>query len=318
MDQTYRGTIAIVEQADQLSSSSTSAADIELGAQTVSEAQAHLDQLPVWFLGYEPLGYCHWFGCAWRFTVDEFETARQRIGRMEAVVFQEQNALTQLQQAEASLQQAQQQHQLATDTNQQQNAIATWQAALDQLVTIPPQTFAGRQTAQQLPAYQRNFIAATGTAAEQQTKNTFIAAAKSYASQAAQLSQNPPHTVSEWENMAKLWQSAIAQLREVPPENPGYVEAQQLLAQYQTNLGIIQAKQQEEAEAITYLARAEQEIEYLLASASNDPERLNLNQTASSLQAIVNDLDRVKPQTTAYVKAQELRTYANQRLQKLK
>jgi hypothetical protein len=54
IDYHYRGAINAVEQADQLVNKATSLADIERGAGKVKEAQKHLDNLPVWFLGYYP------------------------------------------------------------------------------------------------------------------------------------------------------------------------------------------------------------------------------------------------------------------------
>ncbi len=92
MDYHYRQAIAKVEQADQLVNSATSPADLTLGEVKVIEAQKHLDNLPVWFLGYWPQ-YTFWFG--WQFTLDEFKSARANVGRMVAKVFQEKNAQTQ-------------------------------------------------------------------------------------------------------------------------------------------------------------------------------------------------------------------------------
>ncbi|MGA1623184.1 MAG: hypothetical protein ACO36E_10715, partial [Synechocystis sp.] len=62
MDRNYREAIAHVEQADQLVNNATSAADIDLGAEKVTLAQGNLDQLPVWFLGYEPVKVCQFMG----------------------------------------------------------------------------------------------------------------------------------------------------------------------------------------------------------------------------------------------------------------
>ncbi|MFB2833606.1 hypothetical protein [Floridanema evergladense] len=81
MDYDYRQAIVLVEQADQLVNRATSQADLVLGAQKVKQAQKHLDDLPVWFLGYQPQ-YRFWFG--WNFTLDEFRSARANVGRMEA------------------------------------------------------------------------------------------------------------------------------------------------------------------------------------------------------------------------------------------
>lgn len=83
MDRNYRGAIAKVEQADQLVNRATSSADLKLGQEKVNQAQKHLDALPVWFLGYEPKMYWTMFSFGWKFTLDEFEAARAKIGRDE-------------------------------------------------------------------------------------------------------------------------------------------------------------------------------------------------------------------------------------------
>ncbi|NJK54110.1 MAG: hypothetical protein HC936_17445 [Leptolyngbyaceae cyanobacterium SU_3_3] len=96
MDHHYRGAVNTVEQADQLINRATAPADFELGNTKVKAAQKHLDALPVWFVGYYPSEYCGFFGCSWRFTLDEFRAAREKVARMEARLFQEGNARTQL------------------------------------------------------------------------------------------------------------------------------------------------------------------------------------------------------------------------------
>lgn len=316
-DKNYRAAIANVEQADQLVNSATSSADVTLGAEKVKTAQEHLNRLPVNALGYRTGPYCDWFDCSWRFTRDEFQNARKQVGRLEAVVFQEQNALTQWNQASAALQQAQAQYNQAPDDTQRQNAIAAWQAALDQIAKIPPQTTAGRSATAQLEAYKRDFSSATGKAANLQTKNTFITAAQGFGSQAAIAAQDPPHTVEQWKNVETLWQSAIAQLERVPTDNEGYGEAQQVLAEYQNNLGVVRAFKDKETQSQQALSRAESLIQNLLRSTPDDPEQVRLNDVAGSLQGIINELDKVQPQTTSYVKAQELRTFADNKLKEL-
>jgi hypothetical protein len=62
-----------------------------------------LDNLSVWFLGYYPQRYCSLFSCRWQFTLDEFEQAREGVARLEAVVFQDQNALVPLNEAKKAL-----------------------------------------------------------------------------------------------------------------------------------------------------------------------------------------------------------------------
>ncbi|MGF1479013.1 MAG: hypothetical protein ACFB4I_05925 [Cyanophyceae cyanobacterium] len=154
MDRHYREALAHVEQADQLVNYATSAADFELGAEKVAAAKQNLEALPVWFLGYEPQAYCQWFSCHWRFTLDEFKQARTGIARMEAKIFQEQNAMAQLEQTEANLLAAKQLF-YRSDAAQKQRAIAQWQAAIDQLAQLPPSTLAAQLAQAKVASHQR-------------------------------------------------------------------------------------------------------------------------------------------------------------------
>jgi hypothetical protein len=76
------------------------------------------------------------FQCTWRFTLDEFQGARKEVARMDAKLFQEKNAQTQLNQADQLLGSAKQQYQEAPNAAEQQAAIAQWQQAIDQLHQI--------------------------------------------------------------------------------------------------------------------------------------------------------------------------------------
>ncbi|MCS6793653.1 MAG: hypothetical protein N3E45_15455 [Oscillatoriaceae bacterium SKW80] len=204
MDYNYRQAIALVEQADQLVNQATSPADIELGEQKVKAAQKHLDSLPVWFLEYQPGWYCSFLSCIWKFTLDEFETARKSIGRMEAVIFQEQNAQKQLSEAETALARAKQQYQQAKPGTEQQQVISAWRAALDQMQQIPESTLAGRMVQKKLLAAQRDFETVVGNISSRAQTNIHIEAAKKYAMVAAQSSQNPP---TQPRSGVKLWSS---------------------------------------------------------------------------------------------------------------
>ncbi len=156
MDENYREAIALVEQSDQLVNQATSAADLELGQEKVTQAQHHLDQLPVWFLGYYPERYCTFFGCSWNFTHDEFETARKAIGRMDVVLFQEKNAHDTLEEVLEELQAARSQYRNATSYRGAEAALEDWQAAIDRLNLIPSQTLAGELARTHITAANRN------------------------------------------------------------------------------------------------------------------------------------------------------------------
>ncbi|MTJ10178.1 hypothetical protein [Anabaena sp. UHCC 0204] len=373
MDLHYRGAIDSLEQADQLISKATSIADIERGGEKVKDAKKHLEYLPVWFLGYYPQRYCTLFGCSWKFTFDEFEQARQRVARLEAVAFQDKNALVPFNEAQKALLTAKQEYQEAKNTKDREIAIASWQTAIDKLDQISQQTFAGKNSQTQLAAYKRdfenvqisNFIAAAQefdleaqkvkstnsqaaselwqqaiTRLEQvpnknpryldaqkliaayqvkqntvvdQRSSTLIEAGKQYALAAAKSAQNPPHTTQRWGQIGELWEDAIQQLKRIEVTEPSYVEAQTLIAQYQTNLGTIKIRQQMESDAVEILNEANKEIQRLIASPPTDK-----NQIRAEIQGVMTQLNTIKPGTTAYAESQRLLTLANQRIQQLK
>lgn len=372
MDHNYRGAIDALEQADQLISRATSTADIELGGEKVKAAKKHLDNLPVWFLGYYPQRYCTLFSCSWQFTLDEFQQARERVARLDAVVFQDKNAIVPFNEAKNSLETAKQQYAQSENTKERETAIANWQIAIDKLEQISQQTLAGKTAQRQLIAYKRDFenarISSFITAAQEfdleaqkiqptnsqvaaelwqqaiyrlervpnenpqyvdaqkliasyQVKQktvidprstTLIAAAKQYALAAAQASQNPPHTVQKWEQIADLWKKAIQQLENVQVSEPSYVEAQKLIAQYQTNLGTIQNRRQAESDAKEILDAANKEIQSLIASPPS-----NKNEAKAEIIKVMNQLSSVKSGTTSYAEAQRLLKLADNQVKKL-
>ena len=71
------------------------------------------------------------------------------------------------------------------------------------------------------------------------------------ATEAANLSQNPPHPVERWVNVHLLWQQAIDWLASVPADSPAYDYSQQKLYEYRANYSAIGRRivAEEEAEA---------------------------------------------------------------------
>jgi tetratricopeptide (TPR) repeat protein len=303
MDHNYRQAIALVEQSDQLVNKATAAADFDLGETKAKQAQKHLDALPVWFLGYYPKTYCSFFGCTWRFTVDEFEAARKNIGRMDAQIFQQRNAFTQLAEVEQSLTTAKQEYQQAKTAADRQKASIKWQSAIDRLNQIPPETLAGETAKKKLQAAERDFQAMGGVATGSVRSDNLIEAAKEFALTAAVASQKAPHTAESWQKTADLWQEAIERLSQITFDNPGYLDAQTKLAEYQKNLGTTQIRLKAERESVEAFNRAKN----LFANFQS-----NLNSTSQNpgyalgqLQEIINQLESVKPGTTVYPEAQK-------------
>lgn len=268
----------------------------------------------MWFLGYYPHTYCTFFACTWRFTFDEFQTARSNVGRMEARVFQEKNAQTLLTTGSAEVDAAKQSYQAAASTADKTAALAAWQAGIDKLNEIPPETLAGRQAQTKLAAYSRDFDQVSGSLAGGSRSNTLIVAAKQFAMTAAQEGQNPPHDAAEWQRIAGLWRQAIDRLEQVPVSDVGYTEAQGLLANYTNNLGIVEARIVAEKASDEALASAQQKHTYLMAQ---DLSSMAPYQIASQIYDTINDLNRVKPGTTSYAEAQEMLRSAEKKLKQL-
>jgi hypothetical protein len=301
-----------VEQADQLVNQPTSGQDLSLGATKVKAAQRHLDALPVWFLGYAPQYSGFWHG--WRFTFDEFRAARAQVGRLEAKLFQENQAQTLLNQGEQALQTAQQQYQQSHTIKERSSAIAAWQAALDLLAQIPAETLAGKMAQTKLLAYSRDFQQVADLAAGSHHSGTLMEAAQAFAQAAAKASKNPPHDAAEWGQIEQLWQMGIERLQQIPVEDPGYGEAQTMLATYQTRLGEVRVKRETEQNAVERLRQSQDAIQSLVAT---DPNYTDRNQVRGQLQGIMTQLESVPSQTTTYPEAQRLLQLAEQKLAQL-
>lgn len=315
MNHNYKQATALVEQADQLVNKATSGIDINLGAEKVKKAQGHLDALPVWFLGYYPQRYCTFFSCSWKFTLDEYEASRKRVGRIEAKVFQEKNALKVFNEAESSMTGAKQRYQVAATPADKKQAITDWQASIDLLEQIPTATIAGRTARSKLSAAKRDFREEAGIVAGSKKSGSLIEAAKQFGMAAATASQNPPHSAQEWQQIASLWQEGVNRLKQVSVDNPSYVEAQTKLAEYQVNLGNAKIRLQNEKESAAALRKAKNMITDWQGMAFVDNPNQGL--LITDLRKIINVLDNVKEGTTAYDEAQELLKFANKKLQEL-
>ena len=316
MESNYRQAITSVQQAQQLIENPTSPADLDLGEQKVKTAQKNLDALPVGFLNDWPEYRYGWYD--WRFNIYEFNTARTKIGQLEAEVFQEKNAQILLTDSEQALQKAKQQYQQALTPTDKQATIASWRSSIDQLKQIPSLTLAGKTAQTKLNNYQREFQEVVGLAAGNERVSTFIGAARQFSWEAAKSGQNPPHAVAEWQQVENLWQQAIAQLQQIRSDDlTGYAEAQKLLAQYNSNLGQVKIRRQAEQASVDTLQRAQDRIEKLLASIPTDATSVNQNYIISELQGIINELEKVQNGTTAYLKAQELLLSAQNKLKQL-
>ncbi len=316
MEQHYRQALVSIEQAEYLIEKPTSAADLALGEQQLQQTKTHLDNLPSGLVNDWPEYKYWWYD--WRFSVYGLNTARRKVGELSAKIFQEKNAQTLLTENSQALLNAKQQYQQAKTITDKKSTIAAWRKALDQLEEIPNQTLAGKTAQNQLDAYKGDFKEVVGLAAGNERVSALITAAQQFSWQAAKAGQNPPHTVTEWEQIENLWSEAIKRLKQISSEDVvGYAEAQKLLAIYETNLGQVKIRRQAEADSVQDLAIAQREIESLVASIPSDPKNLARNRVISQLNSIINQLEKVEKGTTVYLKAQELLLSANNKLKQI-
>ena len=314
MDRNYREAVSHVEQADLLVNQATSLADLKLGQKKVIQAQKNLDALPVWFLGYEPQMYRTFFSFGWKFTFDEFQTARAKVGQMEAKIFQEINAIALLEQARQDIQQAKQNYQQASDSAARQQAVATWQAGIDRLKQLPPQTLAQEQANASYEAYLRDFRQVSGLVAGNKRTNKIIAVGQQFHAKATNSCSDSPNSVNRWQECINLMRKAISMLNKVPLKDAGYLETQTLLANYEAELGEMRIRQLEEQES----QRAYDIAQQMITNLPKSVDRLNRDRTARDILTIINKLEKVKPRTTVYADAQSMINFANKKLKQLR
>lgn len=173
---------------------------------------------------------------------------------------------------------------------------------------IYPATLAAKMADPKLMAAERYFQQIVGSSATFQRSSNLTEAAKAFGLQAAILSQNPPHSTAQWQEVANLWQKAIAQLEQVRAEDPAYSETQKKLAEYQSNLATVKIRIAAEQKSVLAMEKAKQLIAQW--QSFNNATTSNRSQMASTLQRIINQLESVQAGTTVFDEAQDLLQYA--------
>ncbi|MEO1094824.1 MAG: hypothetical protein AAFX01_07990 [Cyanobacteria bacterium J06638_28] len=232
---------------------------------------------------------------------------------MEAKVFQEENALSLLTDGRTTVEAAKQSYQSATTPEAKTAAIAKWQAGVDQLNEIPPETLAGRMAQTRLEAYRRDLEQIAGVQAGGDRSSLLMEAAQQFAWTASVEAQAAPLAPENWLKIAGLWEQAIERLEQVPVEDAGYAESQQMLAEYTNNLGAIESRLIAEQRSQAAFESASK----LSIDLADDVDTLSPNQYASELQRILNELSKVEQGTTVYEQAQGLAAAVQDRLQQV-
>jgi len=232
---------------------------------------------------------------------------------MESKIFQESNAMKQLESAEVTISQAKSDYQQAADNAAKQSAINNWQTGIDELTQVPNRTLASKKSQAKLVAYRRDFQNISGFISGNSRTNTLIAAAKAFSTQAIASCENPPVAEYVWQKCIDLWQESISRLKKVPLEDPGYLSAQNLLASYQTKLGEAKTNKRMEIESVRAFESAQSQIVDLPQTV----DRNNRARTTRQIRKIIIQLEKVRSGTTVYEQAKQLMSSAEQKLKEV-
>jgi uncharacterized membrane protein YccC len=102
-------------------------------------------------------------------------------------------------------------------------------------------------------------------------------------------------------------------LKQIPLEDPGYLDAQSLLANYQTNLAQIVTRKQAEIDSVTAFDLAQSQIAELPTQVNN----VNRERVIRQIKQIIIQLKKVRANTTVARQAKDLIVFAEKKLQEI-
>jgi predicted DNA-binding protein YlxM (UPF0122 family) len=176
-------------------------------------------------------------------------------------------------------------------------AQAQLQKSIEVLGSIPPWS-PHRNQAQDLQAtYEKR---AVGLEA--------IVEALKTAARAGYASQNPPLTIAQWQASQQLWREAITRLEAIPTESDFHTFAQKKLPQYEQNLTSINFRIDQEQEAQSNLASAQEAVQTAEQQEETAISLSNWELASVTWQTVTDHLQEIPEGTTAYEQAQELLT----------
>jgi hypothetical protein len=276
IDANFKKGQASVEEARQLIEEPTSPADLDRGEIKLKDGKSALDAIPAWYIAdWADYSRGYW-GYDGRFTPASLQATRIKAGQLEARVFQEKNAQIALSDVEKDLAIAKAQFKEAKSTIEKKAAAQNWQAVIDRLNQIPPQTMAGRKARQFVSTATRDLQTVAGLAIGNEKVVSLLGGAEEFAKKAAEAGQNPPHSSDRWNEIAKMWQEAVDRLEKVSvADAQGYTEVQKQLAEYRANLAEVKVRLKNEQESVQALDQANQKLAALWASLPKDGKDLN-------------------------------------------
>ena len=321
IDNNYKQSVRFVRQGQQLVDSATSLEDILLGEQSLVKAQKYLDGIP--FMPLEELNQHNRGGYGNRgfyvsFSHFDMQRLRGDVGKLEAKIFQEKNAHNLVTETLSSIDNVKNQYQQLDNEAEKKEVIKEWRSAINKLTEIPASTVARKNLDAKYNNILNDFKVEVGEAYVDEQLDTFIATAQQFSRQAISLANNPPHIVAKWEEVERFWQMAIAELELVSRDDlQAYSQSKKLIAEYSANVAKIRLRKQAEQKSVLAFNDAQQQVKRLLENTPSTPESLNVNKTIADLQNIVNELNKVETDTTVYQQSQNLKVFANNKIQEL-
>ncbi|WP_017302187.1 hypothetical protein [Nodosilinea nodulosa] len=167
-----------------------------------------------------------------------------------------------------------------------------------------------------VPTWSSHYEAAQADLRQYQESITSLNAViqgQAIATEAANLSQNPPHPVEVWVNVHLLWQQAIDWLASIPADSPAYDYSQKKLHEYRANYSAIGHRivAEEEAEANFNTAIQTGKLAQQRMESANSLAGWQL--ATKEWQAAIKGLSLIPQGTMAYGEAQaQLNDYRQQ------
>ncbi|MEL6881161.1 MAG: hypothetical protein AAFP09_11580, partial [Cyanobacteria bacterium J06607_10] len=146
-----------------------------------------------------------------------------------------------------------------------------------------------------LPEYERQIVSLD-----------WVTDAQSQAYGAAVKSQNPPHALSTWEEIADEWRESIASLESVPTDSPVRLLSEAKLVEYRANLSTILVRIETESSAEVSLRRAQQSASQATAIVDTATTLEDWETALESWKTAVDSLKGIPQGTKAYAEAQQI------------
>jgi hypothetical protein len=266
------------QQATQTLQKAKSGQDLKQAQQQLNEGSQLLKGIPSWSRRHEEAQAL-------------FQSDQSQLALLDRVLAAEQKAETAMQRTRT----------LPQSVADWRGVQALWQEAIAQLGTIPPETPLHSFVQERLATYRENLRTIDQYIVAEQQAQKKLAVAKSTANTASArqgLAQSPEN----WQRVQATWQVAVNYLRQIPNTTTNFAEAQQLIGEYESKLGIARDRVTRENLAKNGLTQGVA----LARKAVMLQQQNQWNQAVATWRSAVNQLNQVPEDTVYHDRAQPL------------